>query len=124
MGWTLGDEDEKREEKKQSEMKKEKKKENKLYKFVVFKWLVNSRLGNVYWGLAMPTYAMVIVVLALGFYVVINFMSTPTPTTLNTIFDEYSREPSSLIVFEEGDDEPIEPIFDISCNDLTFYQDF
>ncbi|RVW33945.1 Phosphatidylinositol N-acetylglucosaminyltransferase subunit P [Vitis vinifera] len=73
-------------------------------------------------ALAVPTYAMVTVVLALGFYIGLNFMATPSPTSLNTMFDEYSREPMS---FEPsiGDEQPIEPIADIGIdriNDLMF----
>ena len=39
-----------------------------------------------YWALAVPAYLMVTVVLALGFYLGLNFMSTPSPTSLNTVF--------------------------------------
>ncbi|KAL5560596.1 hypothetical protein UlMin_036807 [Ulmus minor] len=99
--------------------------------FLVWAYVPDSWLHSIgifyypsrYWALAVPTYAMVTVVLAMGFYVGINFMSTPAPTSLNTIFDEFSREPSSLIVFEEGDVQPIEPISDIGIhkiNDLMF----
>lgn len=41
-----------------------------------------------YWALAVPTYAMVTIVLAIGFYIGLNFMATPPPTSLNTIFGE------------------------------------
>ncbi|KAJ4837036.1 hypothetical protein Tsubulata_028291 [Turnera subulata] len=78
---------------------------------------------NRYWALAMPTYAMVSVVLALVFYIGLNFMSTPPPTSLNTVFDEFSREPSNFVSFAVGDDQPIQPISDISIsriNDLMF----
>ncbi|XP_052175782.1 phosphatidylinositol N-acetylglucosaminyltransferase subunit P-like [Diospyros lotus] len=77
-----------------------------------------------YWALAIPAYAMVTVVLALGFYIGLNFMATPTPTSLNTIFDEYSREPSSFKPCVEGEEQPIEPISDIGINrinKLMFY---
>ncbi|CAL5376358.1 unnamed protein product [Camellia sinensis] len=51
------------------------------------------------------------------FYIGLNFVVTPPPTSLNTIFDEYSREPLS---FDEpsmkGDEQPIEPISDIGIN--------
>ncbi|XP_077245103.1 phosphatidylinositol N-acetylglucosaminyltransferase, GPI19/PIG-P subunit isoform X2 [Tasmannia lanceolata] len=39
-----------------------------------------------YWALAVPAFAMMTVVLAMGFYVGLNFMATPPPTSLNTIF--------------------------------------
>lgn len=39
-----------------------------------------------YWALAMPTYAMVAVFLAMGFYVGLNFIVTPPPTSSNMLF--------------------------------------
>lgn len=39
-----------------------------------------------YWALAVPAYAMVTLVLALVFYIGLNFMSTPPPTSLNKMF--------------------------------------
>lgn len=41
-----------------------------------------------YWVLAMPTYLMVTLVLGLAFYIGLNFISTPPPTSLNTLFGE------------------------------------
>ncbi|PNT49524.1 hypothetical protein POPTR_002G134800v4 [Populus trichocarpa] len=74
---------------------------------------------NKYWALAVPTYGMVTILLALLFYVGLNFMSTPPPTSLNTIFDEFSREPSTFIPSLEGDEQPIEPISDIGINKIN-----
>ncbi|KAJ6808477.1 phosphatidylinositol N-acetylglucosaminyltransferase subunit P-like isoform X1 [Iris pallida] len=76
-----------------------------------------------YWALAIPAFAMVTVVLGLLFYVGLNFMITPPPTSYNTMFDEYSRESSSIISSEGGGEKPIEPISDIGIdkiNDLMF----
>ncbi|XP_020235558.1 phosphatidylinositol N-acetylglucosaminyltransferase subunit P isoform X2 [Cajanus cajan] len=75
-----------------------------------------------YWALAVPTYVMVTIVLMLGFYIGLNFISTPSPASLNTVFDEFSRDPSSL---ERSltDEKPIEPISDIGIdriNDIMF----
>ncbi|OVA02492.1 PIG-P [Macleaya cordata] len=39
-----------------------------------------------YWALALPAYAMVTVVLAIGFYIGLNFIVTPLPSSLNTIY--------------------------------------
>jgi len=72
-----------------------------------------------YWALAVPTYVMVTIVLAIGFYIGLNFMVTPPPTSLNTIFDEYSREPSSFEPSEEDNELPIEPISDIGINQIN-----
>lgn len=38
------------------------------------------------WALAVPTYIVVTVALALAFYIGLNFLSTPPPTSLNTLF--------------------------------------
>ncbi|KAJ4970972.1 hypothetical protein NE237_004071 [Protea cynaroides] len=76
-----------------------------------------------YWALAVPVYAMVTVVFAMVFYLGLNFLATPPPTSLNTIFDEFSRSPSSFVPFEKEDERPIEPIFDLGIsqvNDLMF----
>ncbi|PKI51366.1 hypothetical protein CRG98_028227 [Punica granatum] len=72
-----------------------------------------------YWALAIPVYVMVTVVLALGFYVGLNFMSTPPPTSINTLFDEFSREPSSSSLLADGDELPIEPISDIGIDEIN-----
>ncbi|PSS17831.1 Phosphatidylinositol N-acetylglucosaminyltransferase subunit P like [Actinidia chinensis var. chinensis] len=72
-----------------------------------------------YWALAVPTYVMVTMVLAIGFYIGLNFMVTPPPTSLNTIFDEHSREPSRFEPSVEGDEQPIEPLSDIGINQIN-----
>lgn len=72
-----------------------------------------------YWALAVPTYAMVTVVLAIGFYVGLNFMATPPPTSFSTMFDEYSREPVRLAPSMEDDKPPIQPMSDISINQIN-----
>ncbi|KAK6918129.1 PIG-P [Dillenia turbinata] len=75
------------------------------------------------WALAVPAYAMVSIVLALVFYVGLNFMATPPPTSINTIFDDYSRDPVRAVYPEDSDEQPIEPISDIginTINDLMF----
>ncbi|KAB2017883.1 hypothetical protein ES319_D08G192400v1 [Gossypium barbadense] len=74
---------------------------------------------NKCWALAVPTYAMVIIVLAVIFYIGLNFMSTPPPTLLTTMFDEFSREPSSFLSHMEGDEQPIEPISDLGIDKIN-----
>ncbi|KAJ0961758.1 hypothetical protein J5N97_029586 [Dioscorea zingiberensis] len=79
---------------------------------------------NKYWVLAFPVFLTVTVVLMLVFYLGLNFMATPPPTSFNTMFDEHSREPSSSIVSRRLD-QPIEPISDIgidNTNKLMFHQ--
>ncbi|KAI3940436.1 hypothetical protein MKW98_024843 [Papaver atlanticum] len=70
-----------------------------------------------YW--ALPSYAMVTIVLAITFYIGLNFMATAPPTSLNTIYDEFSREHSLSQVSKEGDEQPIEPISDIGIHQVN-----
>ncbi|KAJ4969981.1 hypothetical protein NE237_003080 [Protea cynaroides] len=72
-----------------------------------------------YWALAVPVYAMVTVVLTMVFYLGLNFMATPPPTSLNTIFDEYSRSPSSFVPSGIEYEHPIEPIFDLHVSQVN-----
>ncbi|KAJ7962799.1 Phosphatidylinositol N-acetylglucosaminyltransferase subunit P [Quillaja saponaria] len=72
-----------------------------------------------YWALAVPTYVIIAVILMLGFYIGLNFMSTPSPKSINTIFDEFSRDPSSFVSSPHGEDEPIKPISDIGINKIN-----
>ncbi|KAL8160194.1 hypothetical protein V2J09_001731 [Rumex salicifolius] len=72
-----------------------------------------------YWAVALPTYFMVTVVLAVGCYIGLNFIATPPPTSLNVIFDEYSREPQKLLLSEKQEDQPIESISDIGIHEIN-----
>ncbi|KAL5724271.1 hypothetical protein ACHQM5_007551 [Ranunculus cassubicifolius] len=72
-----------------------------------------------YWALAVPTYAMVSVFLAIVFYIGQNFMATPSPTSLNTMFDEFNREHSTVAASLEEEDQPIEPISDIGIDRIN-----
>ncbi|XP_010056485.2 phosphatidylinositol N-acetylglucosaminyltransferase subunit P isoform X1 [Eucalyptus grandis] len=72
-----------------------------------------------YWALAVPTYIVVTVALALAFYIGLNFLSTPPPTSLNTLFDEFTRDPSIFGPLGEGDELPIEPLSDIPINEIN-----
>ncbi|KAL6180582.1 hypothetical protein ACLB2K_047243 [Fragaria x ananassa] len=71
-----------------------------------------------YWALAVHAYAMMTVVLALVFYCGLNFMSTPPPSSLYTVYDEFSRDPASSGQMT-SDDQPIEPISDISIDRIN-----
>lgn len=72
-----------------------------------------------YWALAVPTYIMVTIVLAITFYIGMNFMATPPPTSFNTMFDEFSREAVSGVPSTDDDEQPIEPISDIGINKIN-----
>lgn len=50
-----------------------------------------------YWALAVPAYLMVTVVLAIGFYIGLNFMATPPPTSFSTMFGKYDLSLSMLL---------------------------
>lgn len=97
-----------------------------IWAYVPDSWLHSvgiSYYPSRYWALAVPTYAMVVIALAIVFYIGLNFLVTPPPTSFNTIFDEYSREPLSFEHTVEGDEQPIEPISDLGLdqiNDLMF----
>ncbi|BBG97219.1 Phosphatidylinositol N-acetylglucosaminyltransferase, GPI19/PIG-P subunit [Prunus dulcis] len=94
--------------------------------FLVWAYVPESWLHSIgifyypsrYWALAVPAYAMMTVVLALGFYCGVNFMSTPPPSSLYTVYDEFSRDPLSSVPMG-GDDQPIEPISDISIDRIN-----
>ncbi|EOA33860.1 hypothetical protein CARUB_v10021352mg [Capsella rubella] len=69
---------------------------------------------NKYWALAMPLYLMVTLFLVLGFYIGLNFMSTSSPTSFYTLFDEYSTEDGDFVhLVKKEEDKPIDPISDI-----------
>ncbi|CAN6486392.1 unnamed protein product [Victoria cruziana] len=73
-----------------------------------------------YWALAVPTYIFVTIFLAMGFYVGLNFMITPPPSSLSTIFDEYTREPSGFSVpCSSSEEQPIQPISDIPIYEIN-----
>ncbi|KDP46535.1 hypothetical protein JCGZ_08507 [Jatropha curcas] len=74
---------------------------------------------NRYWALAIPTYAMVTVVLTLMFYIGLNFFSTPPATSISTIYDEFSREPVNSVRSTNVDEQPIEPISDIGIDKIN-----
>ncbi|KAL3537147.1 hypothetical protein ACH5RR_000513 [Cinchona calisaya] len=72
-----------------------------------------------YWALAVPAYLMVTVVLAIGFYIGLNFMATPPPTSFSTMFDEFGREPLNSIPSRDDDEQPIEPISDLGIDKIN-----
>uniref|UniRef100_A0A6V7QVH0 PIG-P domain-containing protein n=1 Tax=Ananas comosus var. bracteatus TaxID=296719 RepID=A0A6V7QVH0_ANACO len=71
-----------------------------------------------YWALAVPSFVIVAVVLGLVFYLGLNFMLTPPPNSFNTMFDDYSRE-RSMVMLAEGLEKPIEPISDIGIDQIN-----
>ncbi|KAK4379528.1 hypothetical protein RND71_001390 [Anisodus tanguticus] len=76
-----------------------------------------------YWALAVPAYAMMTIVLAVGFYIGLNFLATPSPTSFSMIYDEFTREPFRNGPSIDNDEQPIEPISDIridQINELMF----
>ncbi|KAK7261272.1 hypothetical protein RIF29_27581 [Crotalaria pallida] len=93
-----------------------------VWAYVPESWLQSigiSYYPSRYWALAVPTYVMVTIALGLVFYVGLNFISTPSPASLYTVFDEFSRDPSSLDCSLEQDEKPIEPISDIGIDRIN-----
>ncbi|CAM8946547.1 unnamed protein product [Rhodiola kirilowii] len=72
-----------------------------------------------YWVLAVPAFAIMTIISALGFYLGLNFMQTPPPASFNTIFDEYSREPSVYEASTDGEEQPIDPMYDIDIHKVN-----
>ncbi|KMT03201.1 hypothetical protein BVRB_8g197500 [Beta vulgaris subsp. vulgaris] len=100
-----------------------------IWAYVPERWLHSvgiSYYPSRYWAVAVPTYCMVIIVLGLAFYIGLNFMATPSPTSLHVIFDEHSREPQTSRALTGEDDQPIEPISDIGINRINelMFKDF
>ncbi|CAL9091064.1 unnamed protein product [Musa textilis] len=71
-----------------------------------------------YWAIAIPSFLIVTVVLAMVSYLGLNFMVTPLPTSFNIMFDEYSRERSTVTSLG-GEECPIEPISDIGVDQIN-----
>lgn len=96
-----------------------------VWAYVPEKWLDSIGIfyyPSRYWALAVPAYVMMTIVLAITFYIGLNFMATPPPTSFTTMFDEFSREPllSRAFTGDDGDDEcPIDPISDISIDQIN-----
>ncbi|KAL0380012.1 UNVERIFIED_CONTAM: Phosphatidylinositol N-acetylglucosaminyltransferase subunit P [Sesamum angustifolium] len=94
-----------------------------IWAYVPDRWLHSIGIyyyPSRYWALAVPTFFSATVVLAIGFYIGVNFMATPPPTSLNSMFDEFSREPLSGIPSkDDDDDQPIEPISDIDITQIN-----
>uniref|UniRef100_A0A7N0VGR7 PIG-P domain-containing protein n=1 Tax=Kalanchoe fedtschenkoi TaxID=63787 RepID=A0A7N0VGR7_KALFE len=74
---------------------------------------------NKYWALAVPAFSLMTILSGLGFYLGLNFMQTSPPASLNTIFDEYSREPSVYEASTDGEGQPIEPMYDIGIHHIN-----
>ncbi|KAJ3681758.1 hypothetical protein LUZ60_014331 [Juncus effusus] len=70
-----------------------------------------------YWALAVPSFLIVSVILAMVLYLGLNFLSTPPPTSLNTIYDEYSRD--GILSLPDGMGKPIDPISDVGIDHIN-----
>ncbi|GAB4832809.1 hypothetical protein Ancab_006826 [Ancistrocladus abbreviatus] len=93
-----------------------------IWAYVPESWLHSvgiSYFPSRYWALAFPTYFMATVVLMLGFYIGLNFLATPPPTSMTVMFDDYSREPQNFMPSTGEGDQPIEPICDIGINTIN-----
>lgn len=68
-----------------------------------------------YWALAVPTYAMVAIVLAVTFYISANFMATPPPTSLNSMFGNFDHFLGMVYIYDKNLYAPSAP-----CNSSVF----
>lgn len=81
---------------------------------------------NRYWAMAIPAYVMIAIFFVVTFYTSLNYMATPPPYSLNTLFDEYTRSPitgTSGSQFLHESDRPIDSISDLpitTVNALVF----
>lgn len=78
---------------------------------------------NRYWAMAVPAYILVSIVFVVAFYSSLNFLATPEPCSLNSLFDEYTRCPSSGSQLLPEADRPIHAISDVpitTVNALVF----
>jgi phosphatidylinositol glycan class P protein len=77
---------------------------------------------NRYWAMAIPAYVLVAILFVVSFYASLNYIATPPPCSLNSLFDEYTRSPSVLTSTSQSD-RPIHAISDIpitTVNALVF----
>lgn len=81
---------------------------------------------NRYWAMAIPAYVLVAILFVVSFYASLNYMATPPPHSLNSLFDEYTRSPSVVTCGSQSlyeADRPIHAISDIpitGVNALVF----
>nr|GEV98935.1 phosphatidylinositol N-acetylglucosaminyltransferase subunit P-like [Tanacetum cinerariifolium] len=96
---------------------------SKVYRFVRATQLLLLQLPQSttvrYWALALSCYVIVTVATIFVFYIGLNFMPTPPQTSLNSIFDENSKDPVFPDPTLEEDDRPIEPYSDICINQIN-----
>ncbi|XP_051150975.1 phosphatidylinositol N-acetylglucosaminyltransferase subunit P [Andrographis paniculata] len=93
-----------------------------MWAYVPDRWLHSVGIcyfPSRYWALVVPTYGMVTIALAILLYLGMNFMATPPPTSFNSMFDEFSREPESRTPSADSEELPIEPISDIAIDQIN-----
>lgn len=78
---------------------------------------------NRYWAMAIPAYVLVTIVFVVSFYASVNHLATPAPCSLDTLFDEFTRGPSSSSSLLPQAEQPIHAICDVpitTVNSLMF----
>jgi phosphatidylinositol glycan class P protein len=79
-----------------------------------------------YWAMAIPSYLMVAIFFICTFYTSLNYIATPPPHSLNTLFDEHTRQPMKVLCTSGSlgkEDQPIDSLSDIpitTVNALLF----
>ncbi|KAJ1701786.1 hypothetical protein LUZ63_001565 [Rhynchospora breviuscula] len=71
-----------------------------------------------YWALAIPSFVIMSVFFMMVLYLGLNFLATPSSYSPNTIYDEYSREPTTFTLLE-GMEKPIDPISDVGIDQIN-----
>lgn len=102
--------------------------------FIIWAYLPESWLHAVgityypsrYWAMAIPSYLMVAIFFICTFYTSLNYIATPPPHSLNTLFDEHTRQPMKVLCTSGSlgkEDQPIDSLSDIpitTVNALLF----
>ncbi|XP_047979603.1 phosphatidylinositol N-acetylglucosaminyltransferase subunit P-like [Salvia hispanica] len=71
-----------------------------------------------YWELGVPTYVMVMIVVAIVSYTSLNFLATPPPTSMKLIFDDYSEDILTGIPITDDGEPAIEPLSYMSIDQV------
>ncbi|XP_042003128.1 phosphatidylinositol N-acetylglucosaminyltransferase subunit P-like isoform X1 [Salvia splendens] len=72
-----------------------------------------------YWELGVPTYVMVMIVVAIVSYTSLNFLATPPPTSMKLIFDDYSEDILTGIPITDDGEPAIEPLSYMSIDQVN-----
>ncbi|KAL1546546.1 phosphatidylinositol N-acetylglucosaminyltransferase subunit P-like isoform X2 [Salvia divinorum] len=72
-----------------------------------------------YWELGVPTYVIVMIVVAIVLYTGLNFLASPPPTSMKLIFDDYSEDMLTGIPITDDGEPAIEPLSDMGIDQVN-----